>query len=165
MNNNTPIPLQDGEVIIWQGKAAYPKQRAAEYLPLLISVVLFVNSCWLLYPAEPLETLHQFCSGNFVGGLLILFIAVFAVAPTVKRKLVSGQNYLFTNRRAISFADSTGAVIHTLPAEKLADCIIRQHGSGLISILEADRSGAESAITLLFACVPADILKHYPTQR
>lgn len=160
---NTPITMTDGEVIIWQGKAASPKRSAKEYLPLLISIVLFVNSCWLLYPAEPFTTLHQFCSGNFVGGLLILFIAVFAVAPTVKRKLVSGQSYLFTNRRAISFADSTGAVIHTMPAEKLADCIIRQHGNGLISILESDNSGAESAITLLFAYVPADILTHYST--
>lgn len=164
MNNNTPIPLRDGEVIIWQGKANYPKQRAKEYLPLLISVVLFVNSCWLLYPAEPFTTLHQFCSDNFVGGLLILFIAVFAVAPTVKRKLVSGQSYLFTNRRAISYADSTGAVIHTLPAEKLADCIIRQHGNGLVSILKSENSGSESSITLLFAYVPDDILTHYPTQ-
>lgn len=157
----TSITLQNGEEIIWQGRAQLPAQRLSEYLPMLILIVLLVNSIRILYPAEPLIMLHDFCSYSFTPSLLILFTFAFAIAPTLKRKLISRQTYLFTNRRAISYTTATGNIIHTLPAERIPECIIRRHGSDLISILELDHSGAENTTTLLFARVPASLLPHY----
>lgn len=138
-----------------------PAQRFSEYIPLLILIILLVNSIRILYPAEPLIMLHDFCSYSFIPGLLILFTFAFAVAPTLKRKILSRQTYLFTNLRAISYYSTTGSIIHTLPAEHIPHCIIRQHGSELVSILELEHTGTESSTTLLFARIPASILVHY----
>lgn len=161
MHIPTSITLQNGEEIIWQGRAQLPAQRLSEYIPMLILTVLLANSIQILYPAEPLIMLHDFCSYSFTPGLLIIFTFAFAVAPTLKRKLLSRQTYLFTNRRAISYNTATGTIIHTLPAERIPECLINRHGADLISILELDHSGAESTTTLLFARIPAAILSHY----
>lgn len=155
------ISLQDGEEIIWQGQAQLPAQRWSEYIPLLILIVLLVNSFRILYPTEPLIMLHDFCSYSFIPGLLIIFTVAFAVAPTLKRKLLSRQIYLFTNHRAISYSSGTGNIIHTLPAEHIPDCIIKRHGADHISILKREQTGTESSTTLLFAHIPAVILSHY----
>lgn len=157
----TSVTLQDGEEIIWQGRAQLLSQRWSEYIPMLILIILLVNSIRILYPAEPLIMLHDFCSYSFIPGLLIIFTFAFAVAPSLKRKLLSRQTYLFTNLRVISYNTATGTIIHTLPAERIPECIIRRHGAELISILELDHSGSERTTTLLFAHIPADILPHY----
>ncbi len=157
----TSITLQEGEEIIWQGRAQLPAQRWSEYIPLLILIVLLVNSFRILYPTEPLIMLHDFCSYSFIPGLLIIFTVAFAVAPTLKRKLLSRQTYLFTNHRAISYISATENLIHTLPAEDIPDCIIKRHGSDLISILKQESTGTETSTTLLFAHIPASILLHY----
>lgn len=157
MHIPTSITLQDGEEIIWQGRARFPAQRLSEYIPMLILIVLLVNSIRLLYPTEPFIMLRDFCSYSFIPGLLIIFTLAFAVAPTLKRKLLSRQTYLFTNRRAISYNTATGTIIHTLPAERISECIIRRHGTEFISILELEHTGTESSTTLLFARIPAAI--------
>lgn len=157
----TSITLQEGEEIVWQGRAQLPAQRWSEYIPLLILIVLLVNSFRILYPTEPLIILHDFCSYSFIPGLLIIFTVAFAVAPTLKRKLLSRQTYLFTNHRAISYISATENLIHTLPAEDIPDCIIKRHGSDLISILKQENTGTETSTTLLFAHIPASILLHY----
>ena len=161
MSIPTSFALQEGEEIIWQGRAQLPAQRWSEYIPLLILIVLLVNSFRILYPTEPLILLHDFCSYSFIPGLLILFTVAFAVAPTLKRKILSRQAYLFTNHRAISYITATGNLIHTLPAEDIPDCIIKRHGSDLISILKQENTGTETSTTLLFAHIPASILLHY----
>ncbi len=157
----TSITLQESEEIIWQGRAQLPAQRWSEYIPLLILIVLLVNSFRILYPTEPLIMLHDFCSYSFIPGLLIIFTVAFAVAPTLKRKLLSRQTYLFTNHRAISYISATENLIHTLPAEDIPDCIIKRHGSDRISILKQESTGTETSTTLLFAHIPASILLHY----
>lgn len=141
----TSITLQDDEEIIWQGRAQLPAQRFSEYIPLLILIILLDNSTRILYPAEPLIMLHDCCSYSFIPGLLILFTFAFAVAPTLKRKLLSRQTYLFTNQQAISYYSTTGSIIHTLPAERIPECIIRRHGSEPVSILELEHTGTESS--------------------
>lgn len=161
MSIPTSFALQEGEEIIWQGRAQLPAQRWSEYIPLLILIVLLVNSFRILYPTEPLIMLHDFCSYSFIPGLLIIFTVAFAVAPTLKRKILSRQAYLFTNHRAISYITATGKLIHTLPAEDIPDCIIKRHGSDLISILKQENTGTETSTTLLFAHIPASILLHY----
>lgn len=161
MHLPSSITLQDGEEIIWQGRAQLPAQRWSEYIPLLILIVLLVNSFRILYPTEPIIMLHDFCSYSFIPGLLIIFTIAFAVAPTLKRKILSRQTYLFTNHRAISYISATGNLIHTLPAEDIPDCIIKRHGSDLISILKQENTGTESSTTLLFAHIPAVILSHH----
>ena len=161
MSIPTSFALQEGEEIIWQGRAQLPAQRWSEYIPLLILIVLLVNSFRILYPTEPLIMLHDFCSYSFIPGLLILFTVAFAVAPTLKRKILSRQTYLFTNHRAISYITATGNLIHTLPAEDIPGCIIKRHGSDLISILKQENTGTETSTTLLFAHIPASILLHY----
>ena len=161
MHLPSSISLQDGEEIIWQGRAQLPAQRWSEYIPLLILIVLLVNSFRILYPTAPLIMLHDFCSYSFIPGLLIIFTVAFAVAPTIKRKLLSRHAYLFTNHRAISYITATGNLIHTLPAENIPDCIIKRHGSDLISILKQENTGTETSPPLLFAHIPASILLHY----
>lgn len=53
MHLPSSISLQDGEEIIWQGRAQLPAQRWSEYIPLLILIVLLVNSFRILYPTAP----------------------------------------------------------------------------------------------------------------
>lgn len=158
------IPPLEGEKIIWQGRAAFPGHKTAEYIPLFITLLLFLNSCWLLYPVEPLIMLHNFCADGFLSGLLILFTVAFAVAPTLKRKLIGRQLYVFTNLRAVCYDAATGRIIHTLPADNIPDCIIKHHGEKLISILQIDHSGHERSTVLLFAHIPAEILSHYTSK-
>lgn len=161
MRTPTAITLRDDEEIIWQGRAQFSAPSLREYMPLLIPLILLVNSIWLLYPAEPFIMLHDFCSGSFIPGLLILFTIAFAVAPQFKRWLFSKQTYLFTNRRAICYTTSTGCIVHTLPADDIQHCTIQRHGSELISILTIEQTGGESSATLLFARIPAAVLSHY----
>lgn len=71
MQNITDISLQKGEEIIWKGKAQLPGQRVHEYIPMLILILVYANSLHLLYPVEPLPMLHEFCSGNLAGGILL----------------------------------------------------------------------------------------------
>lgn len=160
MKSTTDIPLQKGEEIIWQGKAQLPGQGEHEYIPMLILVLIYANSLYLLYPVEPLSMLHEFCSGNLAGGILLLGIILFAAAPTLKRKILTNQTYIFTNRRAVVISTS-GCVLHSIPAEQISECIIKEHSRNLVSLLMKEEGHHESCITLLFAHIPADILEHY----
>lgn len=85
---------------------------------MLILVLIYANSLHLLYPVEPLSMLHEFCSGNLAGGILLLGIILFAAAPTLKRKILTNQTYIFTNRRAVAISAS-GCVLHSIPAEQI----------------------------------------------
>lgn len=161
MQTTPIIPLQDGEVIFWQGKAQYPRPGIAEYIPALIVAFLLSNACCVLHEAEPFILLNQFCSQPFVGGILVLFLVAFTVFPTVKRKIVAKQTYIFTNKRAVILNDSSGCILRTVPILKLSDCVIKPHRGNLISIIEHDSTGTESTVTLLFAYIPADVLGHY----
>lgn len=160
MKSTTDIPLQEGEEIIWQGKAQLPGQAVHEYIPMLILVLIYANSLHLLYPVEPLSMLHEFCSGNLAGGILLLGIILFAAAPTLKRKILTNQTYIFTNRRAVAISAS-GCVLHSIPAEQISECIIKEHSRNLVSLLMKEESHHETTTTLLFAHIPADILEHY----
>ena len=160
MKSTTDIPLQEGEEIIWQGKAQLPGQAVHEYIPMLILVLIYANSLHLLYPVEPLSMLHEFCSGNLAGGILLLGIILFAAAPTLKRKILTNQTYIFTNRRAVAISASV-CVLHCIPAEQISECIIKEHSRNLVSLLMKEDSHHETTTTLLFAHIPADILEHY----
>ena len=163
MQNITDFPLQEGEEIIWQGKAQLPGQGVHEYIPMLILVLIYANSLHLLYPVEPLSMLHEFCSGNLAGGILLLGIILFAAAPTLKRKILTNQTYIFTNRRAVAISAS-GCVLHSIPAEQISECIIKEQSQNLVSLLMIEKSHHETTTTLLFAHIPADILEHYQAE-
>ena len=81
LKSTTDIPLQEGEEIIWKGKAQLPGQAVHEYIPMLILVLIYANSLHLRYPVEPLSMLHEFCSGNLAGGILLTGIVLFAHIP------------------------------------------------------------------------------------
>lgn len=160
MQDLTDISLQKGEEIIWKGKAQLPSQRVHEYIPMLILILVYANSLHLLYPVEPLPMLHELCSGNLAGGILLTGIVLFAAAPTLKRKILANQTYIFTNRRAVALSAS-GCVLHSIPAEQISECIIKEHSRNLVSMLMIEKSHHETSTTLLFAHIPADILKYY----
>lgn len=160
MQTDSNIPLQEGEEILWQGKAQLPGQRIYEYIPMLILMLVYANSLHLLYPVEPLPMLHELCSGNLAGGILLLGIVLFAATPTLKRKILANQTYIFTNRRAVAISAS-GCVLHSIPAEQISECIIKEHSRNLVSLLMIEKSHHEATTTLLFARIPADIMNHY----